>query len=744
MRLPAPLEWVRRRHSLHAMLMALVGLTLLPVLALSLWSHFHERGLEREAALRSATRAAGMVARSLARQTESARRFLEAVAATPQLRDCAPADRPSVLAGLARLAPGYRNLLMIRPDGAVLAAAQGAPEGANLAVDQAVSGAIQGQAFAVGVAAHGTGGQGDGPVACFAVPVQDDAGRTLFVLAAQLPVSEASKGFLDAHLPEGTTLVLVGQNGRILFRLPEAPRAPGSRLPAAQLRLMDQGADEAAGWGVGLDGVERFYVLHRLDICRDEACYVRVGIPREAVFAESSARLDRNLLMLGLTTLLALIFSRLWGNRSLLRPARRIMDAARALGAGDFRARCGLERERGELAELARTFDRMAANLERHQAEQEAARQALFESEERLRAIFNASSDGMLLLVPDGRVLSLNEAAARRRGLAVEDMAGENILDHIPAAVRDGRREHYAEVARSGRPLRFEEEREGRIYALRLYPVRDALGRVAQIASFSRDITERRLSEQALLSAKEAAEAASRAKSAFLSNMSHELRTPLNGLLGMLQLLAGNPGPEERREYLDWAGQSARQITDVINDILDYAALDGGELSLEHRDFTLGEVFAALEIDLRPRAQAKGLDFAIRVPPELLALPLIGDPARLGQALRHLLDNALKFTPAGSVTLSTQAICREDRNCTFRFAVADTGIGIAPEDLARVFEPFVQAEAPLTKTYPGGGLGLAIARALAEAMGGSLEARSTPGAGSVFTLCLSFAAEATR
>jgi len=730
----------RVHASLHAMLMALVGLTLVPVLALSLWSHFRERALEREAAVEDAAHAAGMVAHALARQTDAARLYLELLAANPLLRGCPGADCPERLAGFARLATDYQNLLLIRPDGVVLAAAKGAAEGANLAQDQAVVGALQGQAFSVGVAERGAGGEGQGPVACFAAPVLDQSGRLLFVLAAQLPMSVASRVFEDAHLPADTTLVLAGQNGRILFRLPETPRAADTRLPREQVRLIDQGAEEVSGWGVGLDGVERFYVMHRLDICRDETCYVRVGIPRNAVFADSSARLNRNLLMLAVITVLALAFSRLWSQRRLLRPAKRLMEAARTLGAGDFTARADLGQGRGELCELARTFDQMAANLERNQAEQEAARRALFESEERLRAIFNASSDGLLLLVPDGRVLSMNEAAAARRGKTVNELAGANILDLIPGYVRNGRRARYKDVARTGEPLRFEEEREGRTYAIRLYPVHDAEGRVVQIASFSRDITERRLAERALLAAKEAAEAASQAKSAFLANMSHELRTPLNGLLGMLQLLAGTSDPAQRREYLAWASQSAREVTALVNDILDFAALGAGKVSIEHRGFTLGEVFAALETDLRPQAQAKGLEFAVRAGPELLARPLAGDPQRLGQALRHLIDNALKFTRDGGVTLSAEATCQEERSCTFRLSVADTGIGIAPEDQGHLFAPFVQAEAPLTKTYRGTGLGLAITRALAEAMGGSVEVRSAPGQGSVFTLCLSFEA----
>jgi PAS domain S-box-containing protein len=729
-----------RRWSLHAMLMGLVALTLLPMLALSVFNNFHERALEREAAVDEATRAAGLVAQALIHQTDAARLLLGSLAANPRLDACPAANCSAVLAEYSRLAPGYSNLLLARPDGAVVATAKGAGKGVeqtdSLSGDQALAGALAGQSFAVGV--HEGGGEHAEPLASYAAPVRGQNGAVRFVLVAQRPVADASRIYRQARLPRGTTLVLATQNGRILFRLPDAPQAIGAHLPAAQARLLTQGPAETSGWGVGIDGVERFYVMQRLDICPDETCYVRVGIPREAVFAKSAERLNRNLLLLAFTTVLALAAARLWSRRNLLDPAERLMETVRNLGQGDFAARTGLEKGAGELAELARTLDQMAADLERGQAAKEQAQRALFESEESLRAIFNASADGMLLLVPDGRVLSLNEAAARRRGRKAKELTGANILDLVPDYVRNGRRERYAEVAQTGEPLRFEEEREGRTYAIRLHPVRDAGGHVVQIASFSRDITERKLAEKALLAAKDAAEAASRAKTAFLTNMSHELRTPLNGLLGMLQLMAETDDPATLREYLGWASQSARQVTELVNDILDYAALDADKVAYEHRRFSLGEVVSALEADIRSRAQAKALDFSVDIDPDLLALPLMGDPPHLTQALRHLLDNALKFTSSGGVRLTAEVTCAEERDCTLRISVEDTGIGIASEDMGRVFEPFVQAEAPLTKTYRGTGLGLTLARALAEAMGGRLEARSTPGRGSAFSLILSF------
>jgi len=729
-------RWRKLFNSLHGMLVGLVVLTLAPVLVLTLANHLRDRAQERVAAVTDAARAAGLVARSLGQETASSRIILELLASNPSVRDCPGADCQEALAHFARVAPQYSNLLLVRPDGRVLRSSKPAP--ANMAENPALEAALSGQNFAVGVSIDEGSGQGPGTLINYAAPVQNAAGDISLVVVAQLPVGEVAQIFEEADLPPGTTLVLAGQSGRILYRLPEAPRYAGASLPLEQAERVRAGAEEMDGWGIGLDGVERYYVIKRLDICQGEACYVRVGIPRAAVYASSGAKLSRHLLALAGIVALALLLSRLWARRKILAPSTRLMDTVRALDAGDFSARANISGAPGELGELADSIDHMAAALMRHKAEQETARRALFESEDRLRAIFNASSDGMLLLVPDGKVLAMNESAAQRRGKTPQELTGANILDLIPGYVRSGRRARFEEVVRTCQALRFEEEREGRTYAIRLHPVHNEAGQIVQIASFSRDITERKLAERALTAAKETAETASQAKSAFLSNMSHELRTPLNGLLGMLELLRDEKSPEQRDEYLSWATQSAQQITRLVNDILDYAALGSGEARIEHRSFRLGEVLAPLEAVYAAHATDKGLTFALDIAPGILEQTLMGDPVHLAAILRQILDNAVKFTSKGSVRLSAQVACRDTFTCTLRIQVTDTGIGIAPEALSHVFKPFVQGESPLTKNYAGAGLGLAIASELAARMGGNLELQSSPGVGSTFILSLSF------
>jgi len=730
------------------MLMVLVALALVPVLALSFWGYMFERDHERTLAVERTAHAAGMIAEDLAQETRYIRLSLGLMAASPEVRACidarGAADCTGALANFAKLAPEYLNLHLVRPGEPILASARPLKHQTSLASNQAVMDALHGQAFSVGVdwpeddRARGTGDV----MVTYAAPVRDAKGDTALVLAAQMAPAQASKAIRNAGMPEGTSVILAGLNGRIILRIPDAAGYAGKGLPENHASLIRKEVPQSSGWDTGLDGVERYYVLRRLDIGGEAVCYVRVGIPKSAVYAESTANLARHAVGLSLIALLALTLTRLGARRYILLPVTRLMTAVRALGARDFTARTGIgPKDPGsasELGELARTVDSMAEDLEHAQAEQEISRKALLESEERLRAVFNASADGLLLLVPDGRVLSMNESAARRRNASAPELIGKNILDLIPKYVRECRRGRFEAVVRTREPLRFEEEREGRTYAIRLYPLFGQDGTVCQIASFSRDITERRLAERALLAAKAAAEAASQAKDAFVTNMSHELRTPLNGLSGMLQLLAQAELPPEQREYLGYAQQTSKHLTDLISGILDYAALGSGQLTLEHKPFTLATVLTSIEAELGPVAEAKDLTLEVHGHPCALEQILMGDPLRLGQVLRHLLENALKFTHQGGVTLDAALSCRAEGDCTLRIQVRDTGIGIAPEQMQRLFEPFVQAEAPLTKHYPGTGLGLAIVRELSAKMGGHVEVQSAPGEGSAFSLCLSF------
>ena len=298
----------------------------------------------------------------------------------------------------------------------------------------------------------------------------------------------------------------------------------------------------------------------------------------------------------------------------------------------------------------------------------------------------------------------------------------------------------YAEIGRLAGPLLavgqpFETERElrrmdgtriwCRVLAEAVDPVRPQLGGTIWIAE---DVTERRRLVEALAAARDSAEAASRAKSAFLANTSHEIRTPLNGLLGMARLaLSETIDATTRQAYLEQILASAQGLEGILTDILDFSKIEAGKFTLESTAFNLHELLGSVHVAYQPLARVKGLSLELAID-ERLGAVVAGDPMRVRQILGNFIGNAVKFTSHGSIRVDA----RPGQAGSLRLAVSDTGSGIDAAAQAHLFQPFTQGDTSTTRRFGGTGLGLSICRQLARLMGGDVGVASEPGVGSTF------------
>jgi PAS domain S-box-containing protein len=253
--------------------------------------------------------------------------------------------------------------------------------------------------------------------------------------------------------------------------------------------------------------------------------------------------------------------------------------------------------------------------------------------------------------------------------------------------------------------------------------------------SIVRDISERKHAERLVADALGAARNAARAKADFLATMSHEIRTPMNAVIGMTELVLQTSLTEEQREALQMVNDSGASLLRIIGDVLDFSKIEAGRLQLEIIEFPFGKTIEAVVVTLAAQARARTLALRMFVDP-LAPATLYGDAGRIRQVLTNLVGNGIKFTPTGSVTLSADVTSATKEWCEVRFSVADTGIGIATESLARIFQPFTQADASTTRIYAGSGLGLSICQQLVELMGGELRVDSVPDRGSTFSFVL--------
>jgi PAS domain S-box-containing protein len=370
--------------------------------------------------------------------------------------------------------------------------------------------------------------------------------------------------------------------------------------------------------------------------------------------------------------------------------------------------------------------------------ERKRTQEALQEREQLFRSIFENAPVGISLYnVPKAQYFT-NRAMHQMLGYTHEDLDSIEKWDLIvhPDERASGAK-RYAELFEGKHDYDEWEQRfirrDGRLVIAdgSFSVVRDAAGKPLYLLNMTKEITDRKQAEADLLTAKEQAVAATQAKSDFLANMSHEIRTPMNAILGMTHLALKTELTPKQRDYLTKTRIAAQALLGIINDILDFSKIEAGKLDIETIEFRLDQVLDNLSSVVSQKAQDKNLEFLIAAPHDMPP-NLIGDPLRLGQVLINLVNNAVKFTDRGEVVVTVALEEKVSERVKLKVSVRDSGIGMTPEQTARLFQAFSQADTSTSRKYGGTGLGLSISKRLVELMGGEIWVESNYGLGSTF------------
>lgn len=359
----------------------------------------------------------------------------------------------------------------------------------------------------------------------------------------------------------------------------------------------------------------------------------------------------------------------------------------------------------------------------------------------RLALVAQHTEDIVVICDKDRRIEWANPAFTKLTGYSLSEAQGRS-----PGKLLHGKQsdadaaQKIAHALAQRKPIRTQVRnysKSGRAYWLELQinPVFDEGGEIERYIAIERDITQRIEREEKLASALHKAEQANAAKSTFLATMSHEIRTPMNGVLGMAAALEATDLSEKQSRLLGVIRDSGDMLLRILNDILDFSRIEAGEITIENIPYQLSDILQKIESLHALKAREKGIELAVRGCDGLDKLRL-GDPTRIWQVLHNLVGNAIKFTDHGEVTVNCSVFDEESEHSEVMFEVKDTGIGMTPDQLSRVFDRFQQADDSTTRRYGGTGLGLSIAKGLTTAMGGRISVESAEEAGSVFRVWL--------
>ncbi len=424
--------------------------------------------------------------------------------------------------------------------------------------------------------------------------------------------------------------------------------------------------------------------------------------------------------------------------RRITRPIIKLLNASKAVTAGELHQTVKIN-AKNEIGLLADSFNNMILTRKKHEQALEQSASETKKALENLASLKFALDQHSIVAITDaaGTITFVNNKFSEISGYSEDELLGQNhrILNsghHPKTFFQDMFRTISAGKVWNGQICN--RKKNGELYWVEttIVPFTNDDKIPHSYIAIRTDITERKKVELDLLEAKELAEAATRQKSDFLANMSHEIRTPMNGIIGMTGLLLDSTLTNKQRTYAEATMRSADALLTLINDILDFSKIEAGKLELEEVPFDLQSLIVDLTELMALKCREKNIEMLLRYPPETKRF-VIGDPGRIRQVLLNLLSNAIKFTERGHILLSINAQPTQTNTAVFEFSIEDTGIGIARDKRAHIFNKFDQEDGSTTRKYGGTGLGLAICKQLCDLMGGEIHVDSKKGQGSTFS-----------
>lgn len=695
---------------LRIRLLLLVLLAVIPALGLVLITgqeHRHEAGQQVGQHL---LRLARVASTEQVRLIQETRQFLGAIALLPEVRGV---DDEACTAALAELLSHYHqygNLFAVRPDGSIRCGGPSADTFGGLERPH-VRLALTSAAFSIGEYVLD-------PVTRRAAlllgyPVVDGQGDVQFVLSASLDLTWLEQFAAVADLPAGSRLAMHDHTGTVLVRYPNPEQWVGRATPGGLISQgLKSGAREGIGEGTGAEGIARIFAFTPMGSAgpSDEA-YLSLAVSSAVAYAEADALLRRNLVGLGSVAALALVAAWFGSEPILLRRLRALIHAADRLACGDLGSRSGLAHDRGEIGQLARSFDDMAESLQERSQERARLLSGIEEERATLAGVMAGMSQGVLVLDSERAVRYCNARAGNLLGLELVTLRDASIhaiirqlsLSDSERVALQGQLEYTLDELGAAAPVALEMPGPPcRSLLLEVFPLARTDGAAHGACVLIRDVTTEREIE--------------RTKDELVAVVSHELRTPLAAVLGFADLmLERDLSKEQRHQYLSVIVQEGRRLTSLVNDFLDLQRMTAGSRCDTADSIDMGELLEQALVAAEPDTMHP---ISLQRPPWLPILQ--GDHGALLQVTSNLLSNAKKYSPAGGpIHVNVRLLGTE-----IEVSVRDHGLGLPPESVTRIFEKFYRVDNSDRRTIKGTGLGLAICQRIIEDHGGRIQAES--------------------